>query len=48
MLPGAYVAASVGVTPLLRARAALLPYAGKAWASHATAARGYDLPVRHR
>jgi very-short-patch-repair endonuclease len=45
VLPGAYVAASTVVTPLVRARAALLPYGGVAWASHASAARAYDLPI---
>ncbi|KRE94287.1 hypothetical protein ASG76_12995 [Nocardioides sp. Soil774] len=45
VLPGTYVAAATVVTPLVRARAALLPYAGVAWASHATAARVYDLPI---
>ena len=43
--PGTYVAAATVVTPLLRARAALLPYAGVAWASHASAARVYGLPI---
>jgi hypothetical protein len=45
VLPGTYVAATTIVTPRVRARAALLPYAGAAWASHASAARVYDLPV---
>ncbi|NYE36236.1 hypothetical protein F4692_001340 [Nocardioides cavernae] len=45
VLPGAYVAASTVVTPVVRVRAALLPYAGVAWASHASAARVYDLPI---
>ena len=45
VLPGTYVAATTLVTPLVRARAALLPYDGIAWASHATAARVYDLPI---
>ena len=45
VLPGTYVAATTVVTPRVRARAALLPYAGAAWASHASAARLYDLPV---
>lgn len=45
VLPGAYVAAATVVTPLVRVRAALLPYADVAWASHASAARVYDLPI---
>ncbi|GAA5114388.1 hypothetical protein GCM10023339_19960 [Alloalcanivorax gelatiniphagus] len=45
VLPGTYVAASTVVTPAVRVRAALLPYDGIAWASHASAARVYDLPV---
>lgn len=45
VLPGAYVAATTVVTPLVRVRAALLPYGGAAWASHASAARVYDLPI---
>jgi hypothetical protein len=45
VLPGAYVAAATTLTPLVRARAALLPYDDVAWASHATAARVYDLPI---
>ena len=45
VLPGTYVAATTTVTPLVRARAALLPYDGVAWASHASAARVYDLPI---
>lgn len=45
VLPGAYVAASTVITPVTRARAALLPYDGVAWASHASAARVYDLPI---
>ena len=45
VLPGTHVAATTVVTPLLRARAALLPYAGVAWASHASAARVYGLPI---
>ena len=45
VLPGAYVAASTTVTPLVRVRAALLPYGDAAWASHASAARVYDLPI---
>jgi hypothetical protein len=45
VLPGTYVAATTIVTPRVRAGAALLPYAGAAWASHASAARVYDLPV---
>ncbi len=45
VLPGTYVAAPTVVTPRVRARAALLPYDdGAAWASHASAARVYDLP----
>ena len=45
VLPGAYVAAATVITPLLRVRAALLPYGEVAWASHASAARVYDLPI---
>ena len=45
VLPGAYVAASHVITPLVRVRAALLPYGQVAWASHASAARVYDLPI---
>lgn len=45
VLPGTYVAATTVVTPRLRATAALLPYDGTAWASHASAARVYDLPI---
>ena len=45
VLPGAYVAAATIVTPLVRVRAALLPYGDVAWASHASAARVYDLPI---
>lgn len=45
VLPGAYVAAATVITPLVRVRAALLPYGDVAWASHASAARVYDLPI---
>jgi len=45
VLPGVYVAAATVVTPLVRARAALLPYGDVARASHASAARVHDLPV---
>ena len=45
LLHGVYVDASVPVTPLVRAAAALLRYGGQAFASHATAARIYGLPV---
>lgn len=45
VLTGTYVASEVVVTPRLRAAAALLPYDGVAWASHASAARVFDLPV---
>lgn len=45
VLPGAYVSASTVVTPLVRVRAALLPYGDVAWASHASAARVHDLPI---
>ncbi|CAM3748510.1 hypothetical protein [Nocardioides zeicaulis] len=45
VLPGTYVTSAVVVTPRLRANAALLAYEGVAWASHASAARVYDLPV---
>ncbi len=45
VLPGIHVAASTVVTPMVRVRAALLPYGDVAWASHASAARVYDLPI---
>lgn len=45
VLPGAYVMAATVVTPVVRVRAALLPYGEVAWASHASAARVYDLPI---
>jgi very-short-patch-repair endonuclease len=45
VLPGTFVAATTIITPRVRARAALLPYDGVAWASHASAARVYDLPI---
>lgn len=45
VLSGSYVGAATTITPLVRARAALLPYGGTAWASHATAARVHDLPI---
>ena len=45
VLPGTFVAATTVITPRVRARAALLPYDGVAWASHASAARVYDLPI---
>ncbi|RYC04157.1 hypothetical protein [Nocardioides zhouii] len=45
VLPGTYVRAATVITPLLRVRAALLPYGSVAWASHASAARVYDLPI---
>ena len=45
VLPGTYVRSATVVTPLLRVRAALLPYGTAAWASHASAARVYDLPI---
>ena len=45
VLPGTYVAAATVVTPETRARAALLPYGEVAWASHASAARVYGLPI---
>lgn len=45
LLHGIYVAASVEVTPVVIAEAALLPFGATAWASHATAARVLDLPI---
>lgn len=45
VLAGIYVSAATVVTPLVRVRAALLPYGDVAWASHASAARVYDLPI---
>lgn len=42
---GIYVSATSEVTPLLRAEAALLPFAPRAWASHATAGRIHRVPV---
>lgn len=41
---GIYLLSSVAVTPLIRARAALLPFTA-AHASHATAARVWQLPI---
>ncbi|WP_182379680.1 DUF559 domain-containing protein [Nocardioides sp. WS12] len=40
-----YVDATVALTPALRAEAALLSYAQGSWASHATAARMWRLPI---
>lgn len=45
VLPGLHVASSTVVTPIVRVHAALVPYGGIAWASHASAARVYDLPI---
>jgi hypothetical protein len=45
LLHGIYVASTVEVTASLVAEAALLPFGGKAWASHATAARVMGLPI---
>jgi len=45
LIHGVYVDAAVPDTPLLWARAALVPFGPKAWASHATAARVLGLPV---
>jgi very-short-patch-repair endonuclease len=42
---GVYVAASVTLTPLIAARAALHGYGDRAHASHATAARIHELPI---
>lgn len=44
---GVYVAADAQLDARLRARAALLPYAGRAFASHATAARVLGVPTPH-
>lgn len=42
---GVYVDASVPPSPALRARAALVPFHPTAWASHASAARIYGVPI---
>jgi len=42
---GVYVAATTAMTPRLRVRAALVPFAGTAFASHASAARVLGVPV---
>ncbi|WP_203338218.1 DUF559 domain-containing protein [Nocardioides limicola] len=42
---GIYVDASVPITPMLRAEAALAPFPDSAHLSHASAARLYDVPV---
>lgn len=42
---GIFISATVAVTPVIRAAAALLPYDDSAFASHATAARVWGLPV---
>ena len=42
---GVYVASEVALTPEVRAAAALLPFADGTYASHATAARVWRLPV---
>lgn len=45
VLHGIYLSAAVEVTPLVEARAALVPFGPRAWASHATAARLLGLPI---
>lgn len=45
LLHGVYVDADVPDSPLLAARAALVPFGPKAWASHATAARLLGVPI---
>ena len=45
LLYGIYISSSVEVTPVIEARAALLGYGESAWASHATAARVFELPI---
>jgi hypothetical protein len=42
---GVYVASDVELTPVIRAEAALVPFGPAAFASHATAARVWELPV---
>ncbi|MBO0841573.1 MAG: DUF559 domain-containing protein [Nocardioides sp.] len=42
---GIFVASDVEITPLVRAAAALVPFPATAWASHATAARYWELPI---
>lgn len=42
---GVYLSAGVPVTPALRAEAALVPFAGDAFASHASAARILGIPI---
>lgn len=45
LLHGIYVRSEVEVTPLIEARAALLQYDDRAWASHVSAARVFDVPL---
>ncbi len=45
LLHGVYVHAGVPDSPLLAARAALVPFGPKAWASHTTAARVLGVPI---
>jgi hypothetical protein len=45
VLHGIYLAAEVEVTPLVLARAALLPFGELAWASHVSAARVLGVPI---
>lgn len=45
LLSGVYVAADAPVTPLQRVQAALVPFGKNGFASHASAARLYDVPI---
>jgi very-short-patch-repair endonuclease len=45
LLPTVYLDARVPVTPLVRVRAALAPFEGRATASHVSAARVYGVPL---
>jgi len=45
VLHGIYLAADVEMTPLVLARAALLPFGELAWASHVSAARVLGVPI---
>lgn len=45
LLSGVYICAEVELTPSIRAEAVLLPFGGDAFASHATAARAWRVPL---
>ena len=45
LFSGVYVSADAPLTPLQRVRAALLPFRGNGFASHASAARVYEVPI---